>query len=144
PRHLRLGQVHLTETDFARLADHLSPGAYGRLEAAENLPEKRELIFEWAQTAIRHRFETGGVRAMLPAVSTSELQRFAGEELSSEQRVPLAKMQREKKFRELRWLYFLSKGRLKEIKPDDISTGGPAHGGGPLHRSSPSSTERQP
>jgi vacuolar-type H+-ATPase subunit E/Vma4 len=143
PGHLRLGQVHLTETDFDNLAELLSPGARARLDAAEELPEKRRLIFQWANTAVRHRFETGKLRRMLPAISVSELRRFADDELSSAQRAPLAKMLRDKKFRELQWLYFLSADRLKEMKPEDIATGGPGHGGGPSHRPPAGDAERR-
>lgn len=144
PGHLRLGQVHLTETDFGHLAEHLSPGARARLDAAEELPEKRKLIFQWAQTAIRHRFETGKLRRMLPAVGASELQRFARDELSSAQRDVLAQMTREKKLRELQWLYFLPEDRLTAMKPEDIAAGGPGHGGGgPPHRP-PGKPQRQP
>ena len=46
----------------------------------------------------------------------------------------LAKMTREKRFRQLQWLYFLSKDRLSEMKPEEIAAAGPghrAHAGGP-------------
>jgi hypothetical protein len=128
PSHLRPGKVHLTEADFQHLAEHLSPGARTRLEAAQELPEKRKLIFEWAQLAIRFRRETGELRRMLPAISSKELQRFASDELTTDQRAALAQaphQTREKKFRELQWLYFLPVDRLKELKPDDIASGGP-------------------
>ncbi|HEX4144883.1 MAG TPA: hypothetical protein VHY91_15370 [Pirellulales bacterium] len=144
PGHLRLGKVHLTETDFGHLAEHLSPGARARLEAAEDLPEKRKLIFQWAHTAVWYRFETGRLRQMLPTISQKELQRFDSEELSSDQRAALGQMTREKKFRELQWLYFSSTERLAELKPEDIASRGPGHVGGPSRRPPLGGPARQP
>jgi hypothetical protein len=126
--------VFPTSADFARLAERLSPSARARLDAASDEVDKQKLIHQWGQLGQQQVRMTVGLPGVLPPISVQELQRFAREELTKEQRAAFLPMARQRMYRQLQALYLLSADRVAEMTPEQISNGIPLMGTQPPHR----------
>ncbi len=134
-----------TSADIARLAERLSPPARARLDAASEDAEQQQLIHHWGQLAQQQVRMTVGLQGVLPQVSVDELRRFSREELTKEQRDEFLAMGLQQMNRQLRALYLLSRERVAEMTPEQISNGISLMGIQPPHRlPSGSSTSGSP